>query len=66
MRWWNSSELALEREALDAPLLDAVFAIISYNSFYRLFGPHPQPLPIDLGLLRGRFPKARSATPVVK
>ena len=27
--------------ALDAPLLDAAFAILSYNNFERLFGPLP-------------------------
>jgi hypothetical protein len=41
-------------EARNAKLLDAAFAIISYNSSHRQFGPL-RPLPIDLRVLRDRF-----------
>ena len=45
----------VEKEALNAQILDAAFVIVSYNDFGRRFGPGPQPLPIDLDILRDRF-----------
>jgi hypothetical protein len=51
----TAARARVESEALNAPLPDAVFAIISYNGFYRRFGPLPQPLPMELDVLRDRF-----------
>lgn len=46
----------VERDALDAPLPDAAFVIISYNMFHSQFGPLPHARPIDpLRTLRRRF-----------
>ncbi|WP_181763294.1 hypothetical protein [Mesorhizobium sp. B2-4-15] len=43
-------------EVRNAGLLDAAFAIISYNSSHQPFGPlGERPLPIDLRVLRDRF-----------
>lgn len=40
----------------NAKLLDAAFAIVTYNSSHRRFGPlREPPLPIDLRVLRDRF-----------
>ncbi|WFP61662.1 hypothetical protein [Mesorhizobium sp. WSM4904] len=42
-------------EAIVAHLLDAAFAVVSYNDFHRRFGPLPHPPPIDLDILRHRY-----------
>jgi hypothetical protein len=50
-----AARATVENEARNAQLPDAVFAIISYNTFSLRFGPHPQPLPVDLDVLIDRF-----------
>src|SRR5450631_2134823 len=52
-----SARVRVEREARSAQLLDAAFAVISYNHFDRRFGPPPKPLPMDWEILKGRFPE---------
>ncbi|MDQ0390442.1 hypothetical protein [Labrys monachus] len=51
----TTARARVERQALNAGLLDAAFAVISYSDFDRRFGPLPHPLPIDLDVLRNRF-----------
>ena len=45
----------VEKEALNARLIEAAFTIISYNTFHSRFGPLPHPRPIDPIILKDRF-----------
>jgi hypothetical protein len=51
----DAARARVEIESRNAELPDAAFAIVSYNDFYRRFGPLPHPLPMDLDVLRDRF-----------
>jgi hypothetical protein len=50
-----ASRARVEGEARNAPLPEAAFAIISYNHFFRRFGPLPNSPPMDIDVLRNRF-----------
>lgn len=52
----DAARARVETAALSAKLLDAAFAIISYDDFHRRFGPlSEQSPPIGIGVLSDRF-----------
>jgi hypothetical protein len=52
----TGARASVEQGALNAPLFDAVFTIISYNTFHSRFGPLPHPRPINPRMiLKHRF-----------
>jgi hypothetical protein len=52
----TGARAAIEHYVLNAPLFDAVFTIISFNTFHSQFGPFPHPRSVDPRMiLKHRF-----------